>query len=91
KHAKLNGAQQNMNQIQYLMGQLQAELQRIVVPADYTMNIGGFATFADFFWDGAIVDVYMQYKIMTSLKQVQDLKDKLYLLQDRLVEFSSRY
>ncbi|MCR4790858.1 MAG: hypothetical protein K5839_07245 [Treponemataceae bacterium] len=91
KHAKLSNAQQNMNKIQYLMGQLQAELQRIVVPTDYAMSIGGFATFADFFLDGTIVDVYMQYKIMSSLKQVQDLKAKLYLLQDRLVEFSSRY
>ncbi len=77
-----------MEQIQFLMQQLQHELQSIVVPADYRMNLNGFVSFADFFWDGAIVDVYMQYKIMSSLKQVQDLKEKLLTLQEKLIEFS---
>ena len=88
KHLKLNSAKNNMEHIQFLMQQLQHELQSIVVPADYRMNLNGFVSFADFFWDGAIVDVYMQYKIMSSLKQVQDLKEKLLTLQEKLIEFS---
>ena len=88
KHLKLNSAKNNMEHILFLMQQLQHELQSIVVPADYRMNLNGFVSFADFFWDGAIVDVYMQYKIMSSLKQVQDLKEKLLTLQEKLIEFS---
>ena len=88
KHMKLGSAKNTMEQIQFLMQQLQRELQSIVVPADYRMNLNGFLTFADFFWDGAIVDVYMQYKIMSSLKQVQELKEKLLTLKEKLIEFS---
>ena len=88
KHMRLGSAKNTMEQIQFLMQQLQRELQSIVVPADYRMNLNGFLTFADFFWDGAIVDVYMQYKIMSSLKQVQELKEKLLTLKEKLIEFS---
>ena len=88
KHMKLNSAKNNMNQVQYLMGQLQGELQKIIVPADYRMNLNGFVTFADFFWDGAIVDVYMQYKILSSIKEVQKLQEKLRLLREKLIDFS---
>lgn len=88
KHSQLNNAQGTMNQIQFLMNQLQLELNKIVVPVDYRMQLNGFVTFADFFMDCPIVDVYMQVKIMNSIKQVQELRQKLLELQDKLVEFS---
>lgn len=84
KHVKLDKASDSMNQVNYLMQRLQVVLGSIRIPEDYKMRVGGFATFADFLWDGAIVDVYMLSKIMSSLKTVRDLKCRLYSLKDML-------
>lgn len=84
KHVKLDKAGDSMNQVNYLMQRLQVVLGSIRIPEDYKMRVGGFATFADFLWDGAIVDVYMLSKIMSSLKTVRDLKGRLYSLKDML-------
>jgi len=84
KHSKLNQASNSMNQVNYLMQKLQHCLGSIQMPGDYTMNVGGFATFADFLFDGAIADIYMTSKIMGSLDEVRKLKNKLYDLKARL-------
>jgi phosphoribosylformylglycinamidine (FGAM) synthase-like amidotransferase family enzyme len=44
----------------------------------------GFSSFGDFLFDGAIFDIYMQSKIMSSLDQVRKLKNKLVQLHDML-------
>ncbi|MCR5290467.1 MAG: hypothetical protein K6E51_10780 [Treponema sp.] len=84
KHAKLNNARNSMDTVQYLLQRLQQVLGNIQIPADYRMQIGNFATFADFFFDGVFADVYMVSKIMQSLDEVRRLKNKLYELKARL-------
>lgn len=84
KHSKLNSASYLMNDIAHLLDLLQSQLQGLTIPTDYRMQTGGFSTFADFVFDGAIFDIYMQSKIMSSLDQVQKLKSKLLQLMDML-------
>lgn len=84
KHSKLNNARSSMDRVNYLMSELQRVLGSITIPGDYRMEIGGFATFADFFFDGGFVDVYMTAKIMNSLNEVRRLKDKCYELKRKL-------
>ncbi|MCH5289914.1 MAG: hypothetical protein J1E32_08390 [Treponema sp.] len=84
KHSKLNNAKSTMDKVSYLMGELQRVMGGIAIPSDYRMEIGGFATFADFFFDGGIVDIYMTAKIMSSLSEVRKLRDKCYDLKSRL-------
>lgn len=84
KHSKLNNAKATMDKVNYLMGELQRVMGGIAIPSDYRMEIGGFATFADFFFDGGIVDIYMTAKIMSSLSEVRKLRDKCYDLKSRL-------
>lgn len=84
KHSKLNKATDSMNEIDFLMRQLRTELGSIEAPNDYRMNVGGFLTFADFFFDGIFADAYMASKIMSSLDEVQKLKNKLYALKSQL-------
>lgn len=85
KHSKLNKASNSMEQVDYLMKNLQQVLGSIN-SNDYSMNVGSFATLADFLFDGMIVDVYMVSKIMDSLGEVRKLKCKLYELRDRLLK-----
>ena len=89
KHSKLQNAKTSMEHVNYLMQQLQQVLGSISIPGDYRMQIGGFSTFADFFFDCGVVDVYMTAKIMNSLSEVRRLKDKCYELKRKLSEFTS--
>ena len=84
KHMKLGNATQIMDRVNYLMEELQRTLGSINIPEDYRMNVGGFLTFADFFFDNAFMDAFMTSKILSSISQVRDLKQKLYTLRDRL-------
>ena len=84
KHSKLNNATVSMDRVNYLLQELKRVLGGISMPGDYSMNVGGFETFADFFFDSGIVDVYMTAKIMSSLNEVRNLKNRCYELRSRL-------
>lgn len=90
KHYKLNTAADLMNQISFLLQQLQAELKQVVIPVDFRMNTLTFATFADFLFDGILADTYMQSKIIKSLNQVRELKNRLVLLEKNLSALKQR-
>ena len=83
KHSKLNNATNSMEQVNYLMQNLQRILGSINTN-DYSMNVGNFVSLADFLFDGAIADIYMTSKIMSSLDEVRKLKNKLFELRNRL-------
>ena len=73
-----------MERVNYLLQELKDVLGGISMPGDYRMNVNEFLTFADFFFDSGIVDVYMTAKIMNSLSEVRKLKEKCYDLKRRL-------
>ncbi len=83
KHSKLNNASNSMEQVNYLMQNLQRILGSINTN-DYSMNVGNFVSLADFLFDGVIADIYMTSKIMSSLDEVRKLKNKLFELRNRL-------
>ena len=89
KHSKLGSASTIMNRINILLHDLQRELKDIVIPTDFSMNTATFATFADFLFDGILADVYMQSKIMSSLDQVRELRNRLNFLRGKLKEIGS--
>ena len=84
KHSKLNNAKISMDRVNYLLQELKRVLGGISMADNYSMNVGGFETFADFFFDCGIVDVYMTAKIMSSLNEVRNLKNRCYELRQRL-------
>ena len=84
KHSKLNNAKIAMDRVNYLLQELRRVLGGISMAGDYSMNVSGFETFADFFFDSGIVDVYMTAKIMSSLNEVRNLKNRCYELRSRL-------
>ena len=90
KHSNLGAASNIMNQINYLLHDLQRELKEVVIPTDFSMNTASFSTFADFVFDGILADVYVQSKIMTSMEQIRELRSRLLILRDRLAELSRR-
>lgn len=90
KHSKINNAKNIMTQINYLLHDLQRELKDIAIPTDFSMNTATFATFADFIFDGALADIYMESKIISSLDQVKELRYRLQTLQNNLSELKRK-
>lgn len=86
KHSKLGNAKVSMERVNYLLEELKRVLGGISMPDDYRMDVSGILTFADFFFDSGIVDVYMTAKIMSSLNEVRNLKNRCYELRNRLAE-----
>ena len=86
KHSRLRKAQYAMDCVNRTIKDLRQVLGSINVSPDYSMQVGGFASFADFFFDGCIADIYMTSKIMTSLSEVRRLKERALLLKQKLTE-----
>ena len=85
KHSKLGSASKAMEQVNYLMQELGRVLGSMAIPEDYRMQFNGFLTFADFFFDGAFMDLYMTSKIWSSLEQIHQVTQKLLYLRDNLL------
>lgn len=86
KHGKLASASNDMNDVSHLLGYLQGQLGSITIPTDYRMKLGGFSTFGDFMFDGAVFDIYMQSKIMKSLDEIRKLEARLSQLDSILAK-----
>lgn len=50
----------------------QQELKDVELPLDLRMEVGGFLSFADFFFDGLIADYLVQSRIGEAREQVED-------------------
>lgn len=84
KHYKLGKASDTMDEVNYLMQELGRQLGSINIPDNYRMHLGGFLTFADFFFDGIFVDAYMASKIFSSIDEIKKLRNKLTGLRSNL-------
>lgn len=70
KHSKIDDAQECLNQAQREIYQFKQELADIDI--DFDLEIGGFERFADYFFDGLIVDWMVQSKINKSLDRTKE-------------------
>lgn len=71
KHSKINNATECMEMARRDLKSFRQELDDV---DDYLPNIevGDFLTFADFFFDGFIADIFVQSKIGDAKKQVDE-------------------
>jgi predicted ATPase len=65
KHLRISDAQRDVHKIQQLLRRFERELADVQIETD--IGLGGFATFADYFFDGFIVDCIIQTRINSSL------------------------
>ncbi len=72
KHAKLNEASRSLERAKADLRTFQHELRDVRAIQDMRIDIGGFLTFADFFFDGVIADWLVQSKIQNARKQLSD-------------------
>lgn len=72
KHSKMNAAVSLMETAKYDLQIFQRELRDVHVSFDMRMEVSGFLSFADFFFDGLVADYLVQSKISDAGNQVDD-------------------
>ncbi|MDR1706054.1 MAG: hypothetical protein LBS19_15415 [Clostridiales bacterium] len=63
KHSNIDDASASARHAQSLLRRFRTELADVRISEDISVDIGGFAKFADFFFDGLIADWFMQSRI----------------------------
>lgn len=72
KHIKVNNASRCIEDARRDMAAFRDELNDIRDISGLNIDIGGFLTFADFFFDGFVADLFDQSKIRKGQQQVQE-------------------
>lgn len=90
KHSHLDDAKNSIHRAQYRIKQFEKELKDLDLAANIHIDTDGFLGFADFFFDGLVVDWIVQGRIENSLEQVnrqiRKTQDVVDLLSRRLSE-----
>lgn len=72
KHSKMEEASKSMEEAKYSLQRFRKELSDVNGNFNLQLNIGGFLSFADFFFDGFVADYLVQSKISDARRQVED-------------------
>lgn len=72
KHSKINDASSYVEQAKWDLQKFQSELKDVNLPTEVKIEIGGFLSFADFFFDGVVADYLVQSKIANARQQIAD-------------------
>jgi hypothetical protein len=75
KHSRINHAQGEVHRVQQLLRRFERELADVEIESG--VGLGGLASFADYFFDGFIVDCIIQNKINSSLNCTREQKMKI--------------
>ena len=70
KHSKMNDASSYLESAKNDLLVFQKELEDVQGTVDLKVDVDGFLTFADFFFDGIIMDYMVQSKIAEARKQI---------------------
>ncbi len=71
KHSKMNDASVYLEEAKRDLLVFQKELQDVQGTIDLKVDVDGFLTFADFFFDGIIMDYMVQSKIAEARSQIE--------------------
>lgn len=77
KHSKIEDANKISYDVQQYLKRFQKELADVNEITDIEVNIGSFATFADFFFDGLFADWFVQSKINESISNVENAHSRV--------------
>ena len=77
KHFAIEAANKISDEVKDNLRRFEKELNDINRSMDLAINLSGFATFADFFFDGLIADFYVQGKINNARKNAQGAQESV--------------
>ena len=86
KHSRIDDARTSLEEARRSVRSLRRELMDIDIPADFKIDIGEFLNFADYFFDGLIIDWMVQAKIREASDNVSEAIRRVETLRTRLHE-----
>ena len=86
KHSRIDDAGTSLEEARRSLRSLRRELMDIDIPADFKIDIGEFLNFADYFFDGLIIDWMVQAKIREASDNVSEAIRRVETLRTRLHE-----
>ncbi len=84
KHSHLNTAQRLVGDLQLKLRRYQSELADVTIEANVEAGIDGVLRFADYFFDGMLVDWTVLNRITKSKSQAEQTRSKISLMQYKL-------
>ena len=84
KHSKMDDAARYMEDAKYQLQRFRKELSDVNGNFNLQLDVGGFLSFADFFFDGILADYLVQSKINEARRQVDDAIIKVQRILDDL-------
>ena len=72
KHSRIDQAKRNMEQAKYDLRGFSRELNDVNMACNLNINTGDFLSFADYFFDGFVVDWVVQDRINNAKRQVEE-------------------
>ena len=72
KHSKMDQAKRNMEQVKYDLRNFRRELKDVNMACNLNIDTGDFLSFADYFFDGFVVDWVVQDRINNAKRQVEE-------------------
>ena len=72
KHSKIDQAKQNMEQAKYDLRNFSRELNDVNMVCNLNINTNDFLAFADYLFDGFVVDWMVQDRINNAKRQVEE-------------------
>ena len=72
KHSKMDQAKRNMEQAKYDLRSFSRELNDVNMACNLNINTGDFLSFADYFFDGFVVDWVVQDRINNAQRRVEE-------------------
>lgn len=84
KHSKTDRARESVHHVQQLLRVFQRELADVDSRTDIDLDISSFLTFADYFFDGLIVDWVVQSRIGRSLDSAVQAAERVHGIVQKL-------
>ena len=72
KHSRIDQAKRNMEQAKYDLRNFSRELNDVNMVCNLNIDTGDFLSFADYFFDGFVVDWVVQDRINNAQRQVEE-------------------
>ena len=73
KHSRIDQAKRNMEQAKYDLRNFSRELNDVNMVCNLNIDTGDFLSFADYFFDGFVVDWVVQDRINNAQRQVEEV------------------
>lgn len=90
KHSALDDAQEGAEQLQVALGRFRTELADVRIDGEVgQLNMDGFTRFADWFFDGLLVDWSVLSRIHDSQESVERVKEEVDNALTRLEQLHS--